>query len=124
MEESSGDIGQPLAVNTSPKTQTKELVAVYRLGKLVSKYIICYIVGFAGPRKEVGELLMGASHMHRTLLQREFLTFLGNTEPDIQPLGWIKIEHKGGNKRIPNLFCPAAFDWPLEVIYSDLKDNE
>ena len=92
MEESSGDIGQPLAVNTSPKTQTKELVAVYRLGKLVSKYIICYIVGFAGPRKEVGELLMGASHMHRTLLQREFLTFLGNTEePDIQQLWWIEI---------------------------------
>ena len=92
MEESSGDIGQPLAVNTSPKTQTKELVAVYRLGKLVSKYIICYIVGFAGPRKEVGELLMGASHMHRTLLQREFLIFLRNTEePDIQQLGWIKI---------------------------------
>jgi hypothetical protein len=40
MEESSGDIGQPLAVKTSPKTQTKELVAVYRLGKLVRKYTI------------------------------------------------------------------------------------
>ncbi len=66
--------------------------ATYRLGKQVSKYIICYIVGFAGSRKEVGKLLMGASRMLRTLLQREFLIFLRNTEePDILQLGSIRF---------------------------------
>ena len=95
--------------------------ATYRLGKQVSKYIICNIFGFAGPRQEVGELLMGASHMHRTLLQREFLIFLGDTEePDIRYLETIQICYKGGYEYIPNLFCPAAFDRPLKVEYSAL----
>ena len=100
--------------------------ATYRLGKQVSKYIICYILGFAGPRQEVGQLLMGASRMLRTLLQLEFLIFLANTEePEILEVKEVRIYHRGaGYKCIPNLFCPAAFDRPLKVDYSLLKDNE
>ena len=90
--------------------------ATYRLGKLVSKYIICDILGFAGPRQEVGQLLMGASSMLRTLLQREFDIFLANTEePEILELKRVKFCFKGGYKLIPNIFCPAAFDRPLKI---------
>jgi len=63
--------------------------------------------------------------MFRTLLQREFLIFLTYTEePDILHLEGITIYYQGGDKDIPNLFCPAAFDRPLKVNYSVLKDNE
>ena len=99
--------------------------ATYRLGKQVSKYIICDILGFAGPRQEVGQLLMGASSMLRTLLQREFDIFLANTEErQILELWKVHINYRDGWKEIPNLFCPAAFDRPLKVDYSLLKGNE
>ena len=63
--------------------------------------------------------------MFRTLLQREFLIFLTYTEePDILHLEGITIYYQGGDKDIPNLFCPAAFDRPLMVNYNVLKDNE
>ena len=63
--------------------------------------------------------------MFRTLLQREFLIFLTYTEePDILHLEGITIYYQRGNKDIPNLFCPAAFDRPLMVNYYVLKDNE
>jgi hypothetical protein len=42
--------------------------ATFRLGKLVSKYIILDIIGYAAHREEGGELLMATSRMHRTLL--------------------------------------------------------
>ncbi len=69
-----------------------ELVAVYRLGKLVSKYTIFKSVGSAGKQEEVAKLIWGASRMFRTLLQREFLIFLTHTEvPEILDLKPIRI---------------------------------
>jgi hypothetical protein len=63
--------------------------------------------------------------MFRTLLQCEFLIFLDYTEePDILDLRKTKIFYKGGDKDIPNLFCPAAFDRPLMVYYREFKNNE
>ena len=71
-----------------------EAVAVYRLGKLVDKYTICYIVGFAGSREEVGKLLMGASRKLRKLLQHEFPIFVTHTEePEILELKEIHVEY-------------------------------
>ena len=43
--------------------------AKFRLGKLVNKHLILDVLAFAGPRKKVGELLMAASWMHRSLIK-------------------------------------------------------
>ena len=100
-------------------------IAIYLINISISKYTIFKSVGSAGKREEVAKLIWGASRMFRTLLQREFLIFLDYTEePDILHLEGITIYYQGGDKDIPNLFCPAAFDRPLMVYYSDLKDNE
>ena len=48
-----------------------EQSAKFRLGKLVSKHIILEVLAFSGPRQKVGELLVAASRMHRSLLQAE-----------------------------------------------------
>jgi len=48
-----------------------EQSAKFRLGKLVSKHLIVEVLAFAGPRQKVGELLVAASRMHRSLLQAE-----------------------------------------------------
>ena len=50
--------------------------AVYRLGKLCSKYLILEVIGFSDYRDQAGTLLMGASGTLRRLLQREFSIFL------------------------------------------------
>ena len=48
-----------------------EQSAKFRLGKLVSKHIILEVLAFSGSRQKVGELLVAASRMHRSLLQAE-----------------------------------------------------
>jgi len=48
-----------------------EQSAKFRLGKLVSKHLIVEVLAFAGPRQKVGEFLVAASRMHRSLLQAE-----------------------------------------------------
>jgi hypothetical protein len=48
-----------------------EQSAKFRLGKLVNKHLIVEVLAFAGSRQKVGELLVAASRMHRSLLQAE-----------------------------------------------------
>ena len=58
-----------------------EQSAKFRLGKLVSKHLIVEVLAFAGPRQKVGELLVAASRMHRSLLQAEnYLMFMTITK--------------------------------------------
>ena len=45
--------------------------AKFRQGKLVNKHLILEVLAFSGPRQKVGELLVAASRMHRSLLQAE-----------------------------------------------------
>ena len=95
---------------------------VYSLGKIVSKYLICNIGGFANARHKIIELFWNASRMFRTLLKQEFLILLDNSEePDIVELGTFEISYRDGYKWVPNLFCPAAFDLPLMIDYENLK---
>ena len=98
---------------------------VYSLGKIVSKYLICNIGGFANARHKIVELFWNASRMFRTLLKQEFLILLDNSEePDIVELGTFEIRYRDGYNWVPNLFCPAAFDLPLKANYSSLKFYE
>jgi hypothetical protein len=58
-----------------------EKSAKFRLGKLVSKHLIVEVLAFAGPRQKVGELLVAASRMHRSLLQAQIsLMFMNITK--------------------------------------------
>ncbi len=91
--------------------------AVYRLGKLVSKYIILEVIGFAAPRKEAAELLIDTSTEHRVLIVNEFPIFLKLTVPsDILELGTIGFNHHLSRiSEFPNLFFPANFKQPHKV---------
>ena len=99
-----------------------ESKAVYSLGKIVSKYLICHIGGFGGARHKIVELFWNTSRMFRSLVKQELLILLINSEePDSVELESFQISYRDGYKWVPNLFCPAAFDLPLMIDYENLK---
>jgi hypothetical protein len=71
--------------------------AKFRLGKLVNKHIILEVLAFAGPRQKVGELLVAASRMHRSLLQAEnslmFMTIIKRViKEELPKITSLKLE--------------------------------
>jgi hypothetical protein len=83
--------------------------AVYRLGKITSKYIILDILGHSYHREEAGKLLMATSSTLRRLLEREFSLFLDLTvREQAEELQKIAFNWKGVKENYFYVFTPAA----------------
>jgi len=93
--------------------------AVYRFGKITSKYIILEVIGFSDYREQAGKLLMSASGKLRRLMQRNFSIFLNLTvREEAEWLEEIRFNRASNYKTYFNIFTPAAtsrlFSWLIK----------